>query len=80
MKKTKDKEEAVLGKSSPPDPQEIDIPPLRPELSEVIHRHSFGLDENRPEAVARRQQKNQRTTRANVEDLCDPAASLNTEL
>ncbi len=72
MKRTKDKEEAALGKSSPTDPQEVDTPPLRPELSEVIHRHSFGLDENRPEAVARRQQKNQRTARANIEALCDP--------
>ena len=72
MKRTKDKEEPAAGKSSPPDPKEIDIHPLRPELAEVIHRHSFGLDENRPEAVARRQQKNQRTARANIEDLCDP--------
>ena len=39
---------------------------IRPELAEVIERHSFGLDESRPEAVARRQQKNQRTARANT--------------
>ena len=44
---------------------------IRPDLAEVIERHSFGLDERRPEAVARRQQKNQRTARANVKDLCD---------
>ena len=37
----------------------------------MIHRHAFGLDENRPDAVAKRQKKNQRTARANVEDLCD---------
>ena len=37
----------------------------------MIKRTSFGLDENRPDAVARRQQKNQRTARANIEDLCD---------
>jgi acetyl-CoA carboxylase carboxyltransferase component len=49
--------------------------PIRPELAEMIKRHSFGLDENRPEAVAKRQQKNQRTARTNVEDLCD-AGSL----
>src|SRR5665647_1730182 len=45
--------------------------PIRPELTEVIERHSFGLDERRPEAVARRQQKNRRTARSNVRDLCD---------
>jgi len=49
--------------------------PIRPELAEMIKRHSFALDEKRPDAVAKRQQKNQRTARANVEDLCD-AGSL----
>jgi acetyl-CoA carboxylase carboxyltransferase component len=44
---------------------------MRPDLVEVIARHSFGLDENRPDAVAKRLQKNQRTARTNVEDLCD---------
>jgi len=45
---------------------------IRPELAELIERTALGLDENRPEAVARRQKKNQRTTRTNVEDFCDP--------
>jgi predicted outer membrane repeat protein len=44
---------------------------MRPELAEVIKRHAYGLDENRPDAVAKRLAKNQRTARANVEDLCD---------
>ena len=52
--------------------KEINMDSIRPDLAEVIERHSFGLDERRPEAVARRQQKNQRTARANIEDLCDP--------
>ncbi|NLW63730.1 MAG: hypothetical protein GX052_06470, partial [Syntrophomonadaceae bacterium] len=43
---------------------------IRPELAEMIQRHSYGLDENRPDAVERRSKKNQRTARANVEDLC----------
>jgi acetyl-CoA carboxylase carboxyltransferase component len=51
--------------------KEAEIKPMRPELTEMIKRHSFGLDENRPDAVAKRQQKNQRTARANVEDLFD---------
>src|SRR5450830_80134 len=51
--------------------KEVHMDSIRPELTEVIERHSFGLDERRPEAVARRQQKNRRTARANVRDLCD---------
>lgn len=42
---------------------------IRPELAEVIERHAFGLDENRPDAVAKRHQKNQRTARENIKDL-----------
>ncbi len=49
-----------------------DHEPLRPELNELINRLAYGLDENRPEAVAKRRQKNQRTARANVSTLCDP--------
>src|SRR5664280_252924 len=70
MKTSKDKEVAA-GKSSPPVKKETETNPIRPELIEMIHRHAFGLDENRPDAVAKRQQKNQRTARANVDDLCD---------
>jgi len=43
----------------------------RADLTEVIKRHSYGLDKNRPDVVAKRAKKNQRTTRANVEDLFD---------
>ncbi len=49
---------------------------IRPELAEMIKRHSFGLDENRPKAVERRQAKNQRTARANVEDFLDPGSFI----
>ena len=51
--------------------QEIEVPEVRPDLAEVIARHSFGRDEQRPEVVAKRQKKNQRTARAYVDDLCD---------
>ena len=51
--------------------KETNTNPIRPELTEMINRHAFGLDDNRPDAVAKRQQKNQRTARANVDDLCD---------
>ncbi len=71
MTKSNKIEGAAVGTSSVPD-----IDPIRPELAEVIIRHSFGLDENRPDAVARRQKKNQRTARTNVEDLCDTGSFI----
>ena len=71
MKTSKDKEETAAEKNAPPVKKETDSNSIRPELAEVIARHAFGLDENRPDAVDKRQKKNQRTARANVEDLCD---------
>ena len=58
--------------------QVADIDPelVRPDLLEVQERHQIGLDPARPDAVARRRKTGQRTTRENVEDLCDPG-SLN---
>ena len=50
---------------------EIDLDHIRPDLAEVIERHAIGLDERRPDAVARRRSRNQRTARENVDDLCD---------
>ncbi|UCH30751.1 MAG: hypothetical protein JSV06_06925 [Myxococcales bacterium] len=44
---------------------------IRPDLAEVSERHAFGLDENRPEAVAKRRKTGQRTARENVADLVD---------
>ena len=32
---------------------------LRPELVEMLERQALGLDENRPDAIAKRQKKNQ---------------------
>jgi len=49
---------------------------IRPELAELIKRNSFLLDENRPQAVERRHQKNQRTTRENIQDLCDEGSFI----
>lgn len=53
-----------------------DRDPIRADLAEVIERHSLGLDERRPEAVQRMQQKNRSTARANVEGLCDPGSFI----
>jgi len=44
---------------------------IRPDLAEVKARHAVGLDEARPEAVARRRRTKQRTARENIADLCD---------
>jgi len=44
---------------------------IRSDLDEVNTRHAFGLDENRPDAVAKRRKTGQRTARENVSDLVD---------
>ena len=53
------------------DPNEI-----RADLKESIERHGMGLDENRPDAVARRRKTNQRTVRENLADLLDPGSFI----
>ncbi|GAA3775956.1 carboxyl transferase domain-containing protein [Streptomyces coacervatus] len=54
-----------------PAAEPVDPDAVRADLAEVVSRHSFGLDENRPEAVARRHTLGRRTARENIEDLCD---------
>ena len=49
---------------------------IRADLAESNARHAFSLDENRPEAVARRRKTNQRTARENLEQLCDPGSFI----
>jgi acetyl/propionyl-CoA carboxylase alpha subunit/acetyl-CoA carboxylase carboxyltransferase component len=51
--------------------EQRDLSVIRPDLQEVLDRHSVGFDENRPAAVAKRAATNQRTARENVADLCD---------
>ncbi len=53
------------------DMREVDLDAIRPDLAEVRQRHAIGLDEMRPDAVARRRKTGQRTARENVNDLCD---------
>lgn len=45
---------------------------IRPDLQRVLDRHAFLYDDARPEAVAKRRARGQRTARENVADLCDP--------
>jgi acetyl-CoA carboxylase carboxyltransferase component len=47
---------------------------VRPDLAAVVERHAIGLDDHRPDAVARRRATGQRTARENVADLCDPGS------
>ena len=54
----------------------VDLEAIRPDLAEVLDRHRIGLDEARPEAVARRRRTGQRTARENIDDLCDPGTFI----
>ena len=51
--------------------EEIDLELVRPDLAEVQARIALTLDENRPDAIARRRRTNQRTARENLDDLFD---------
>jgi acetyl/propionyl-CoA carboxylase alpha subunit/acetyl-CoA carboxylase beta subunit len=53
------------------DSGDVDLDHIRPDLQAVIDRHAFGLDENRPDAVARRRKTGQCTARENIDALCD---------
>jgi acetyl-CoA carboxylase carboxyltransferase component len=65
-------EPADLGTGQAVAESSVDLEHIRPDLNEVLARHAVGHDAARPEAVARRRKTGQRTTRENVEDLCDP--------
>jgi acetyl-CoA carboxylase carboxyltransferase component len=64
-------ESAVHDEVPAEDAGEISTDEIRPDLVEVNERQAFGLDENRPEAVAKRRKTGQRTARENVADLVD---------
>lgn len=48
-----------------------DLDAIRPDLQEVFDRRAYGLDENRPEAVAKRHARGQQTARENLAQVCD---------
>ena len=54
----------------------IDLDAIRPDLAEVLERWESLSDDARPEAVARRRGRNQRTARENIDDLVDPGTFL----
>ncbi len=69
-------EEADVESSEEDRQEEIDLDHIRPDLAEAQARHTIGLDAARPDAVERRRRTGQRTTRENVEDLCDPGSFI----
>ncbi|SOY92827.1 putative acetylCoA carboxylase, Biotin carboxylase, Pyruvate carboxylase., Propionyl-CoA carboxylase, carboxyl transferase [Cupriavidus taiwanensis] len=51
--------------------QQADPDAIRADLQRVLDRHAYLDDAARPDAVARRRSRGQRTARENVADLCD---------
>jgi acetyl-CoA carboxylase carboxyltransferase component len=49
----------------------LDLDARRPDLDEVVARHRAGLDEGRPDVVARRHSGGRRTARENIAELVD---------
>ena len=49
---------------------------LRADLQEVLARHASTLDAQRPEAVAKRHARGQRTARENIAELCDAGSFI----
>ena len=54
--------------------REVDPEFIRPDLEEVVARHAWTLDRNRPEAVARRHERGYRMPRENIDRLVDPGS------
>ncbi|MGY2486209.1 carboxyl transferase domain-containing protein [Cupriavidus sp. CP313] len=52
--------------------QQVNPNAIRADLQRVLDRHAYLDDAARPDAVARRRSRGQRTARENVADLCDP--------
>jgi acetyl-CoA carboxylase carboxyltransferase component len=71
MKESNFKDKTEAGKSSSPADNKVERELIRADLKEVIERKACGLDENRPEAAAKRKATNQRMMRENIKELCD---------
>jgi acetyl-CoA carboxylase carboxyltransferase component len=52
----------------------VDLDQIRPDLAETRQRHQAGLDEGRPDAVAKRRAAGRRTARENIAGLVDPGS------
>lgn len=69
-------EESAVSRSETESGKELDLDHIRPDLREAIVRHSYGLDENRQVAVAKRRKNHHRTVRENIDDICDPGTFI----
>ncbi len=67
-------EEADVDAVSAAEQAEPDLDRIRDDLAEVLERQATTQDEQRPDAVARRREQDQRTARENIDDLCDPGS------
>lgn len=56
--------------------EDVDLDTIRPDLAEMRARQAFGLDANRPDALAKRRRTNQRTARENIDALVDPGSFI----
>jgi len=56
--------------------EQVDLGRLRADLLELRERTAKTLDENRPDALAKRRAKGRRTARQNIADLCDDGSFL----
>jgi acetyl-CoA carboxylase carboxyltransferase component len=55
---------------------DLDLDGVRDDLKAVQERHALGLDAARPDAVARRRERNRRTARENLSELVDEGSFL----
>jgi acetyl-CoA carboxylase carboxyltransferase component len=66
--------DTALAMDTATDPATAAENPPRPDLAAVRERHALGLDDARPDAVAKRHERGRRTARENLEDLLDPGS------
>lgn len=56
--------------------EDVDLDRIRPDLAELRARIGAGLDENRPDAVAKRHARGHQTARENLGAICDEGSFL----
>ena len=67
-------EEAEVGGDAAATAEDLDPDHIRPDLQLTYERHAYILDENRPEAVAKRYGRGYRMPRENIDQLADPGS------
>ena len=67
-------EEAEVGGDAGATAEELDPDYIRPDLELTYERHAYILDENRPEATAKRYGRGYRMPRENIDQLADPGS------